>query len=96
VANAGACIHGLFPGLTADLLGVAKRLLPNADGIGARRAFGHESQTDLTASFVTRLGQQAAYVYHQQPDARPLSEQSFQERLATDLATDLAAEMDGH
>lgn len=37
--------HGVFPGLTADLLGVVNRLLPGPGGIGIGTALGVESQT---------------------------------------------------
>jgi NAD(P)-dependent dehydrogenase (short-subunit alcohol dehydrogenase family) len=37
--------HGVFPGVTADLLGVANRLLPSADGAGTESRMGWESET---------------------------------------------------
>jgi short-subunit dehydrogenase len=39
--------HGVFPGLTADLLGVMNRLLPAPGGIGTEVARGTESQTEI-------------------------------------------------
>jgi len=37
-ARLGARFHGVFPGLTADLLGPVNRLLPRPGGIGSRTA----------------------------------------------------------
>jgi NAD(P)-dependent dehydrogenase (short-subunit alcohol dehydrogenase family) len=73
LAKLAARLHGLLPGLTSDLFGLANRLLPEAGGIGTRRARGRDSQTRLTSSFLTALTQAAARRYNQiaapgQPD----------------------------
>jgi short-subunit dehydrogenase len=52
--------HNLFPELTADLLGVINHLLPAPGGIGAERARGSESESALSPSFLTSLGDRAA------------------------------------
>jgi len=52
--------HALFPGLTADLLGLVNRLLPEAGGIGTRRAKGEDSGSKLSPSFLTTLSERAA------------------------------------
>jgi len=52
--------HDLFPGLTADLLGLVNRLLPEAGGIGSRRAKGKDSGSKLSPSFLTTLSERAA------------------------------------
>jgi short-subunit dehydrogenase len=52
--------QALFPGLTADLLGVVNQLLPPPGGIGAERARGSESESSLSPSFLTSLGDKAA------------------------------------
>ena len=52
--------HGLFPGITADLLALVNRMLPAAGGIGQRRAAGKDSESDLTQSWLTKLTQDAA------------------------------------
>src|SRR5579884_3651683 len=52
-AQVGAAVHGLFPGLTADLLGVVNRLLPGPGGIGTGHAKGKDSQTALSPSWLT-------------------------------------------
>jgi NAD(P)-dependent dehydrogenase (short-subunit alcohol dehydrogenase family) len=55
-----AKVNALFPGLTADVMGLVNRLLPGPGGIGTRRAYGHESQTAVSESWLTRLTQRAA------------------------------------
>lgn len=52
--------HGLFPGLTADMLGLVNRLLPSPGGIGRRRAKGKESESALSPSLLTALTEAAA------------------------------------
>jgi short-subunit dehydrogenase len=52
--------HGLFPGLTADLLGLINKLLPEAGGIGTGRAKGKESESDASPSWLTTLNERAA------------------------------------
>jgi NAD(P)-dependent dehydrogenase (short-subunit alcohol dehydrogenase family) len=52
--------HGLFPGLTQDLLGLVNRLLPAPGGIGQRRAKGKESTSELSPSWLTALNEKAA------------------------------------
>jgi NAD(P)-dependent dehydrogenase (short-subunit alcohol dehydrogenase family) len=52
--------HGLFPGLTADLLGLLNYLLPGAGGIGKRRAKGKDSQSGWSPSLLTILNEKAA------------------------------------
>ena len=62
-AQFAARLAGLFPGLTAQALGLVNRLLPGTDGIGQERKLGKESETRLTQSFLTGLGQRAARQY---------------------------------
>jgi short-subunit dehydrogenase len=52
--------HGLFPGLTADLLGLVNRVLPGPGGIGRKRAKGRDSQSELSPSWLTVLNEKAA------------------------------------
>jgi short-subunit dehydrogenase len=59
-AKLAALFHGVFPGLTADILGVINGLLPEAGGIGTGRAKGKESESDLAPSWLTMLGDNAA------------------------------------
>ncbi|HZS05747.1 MAG TPA: SDR family oxidoreductase [Blastocatellia bacterium] len=59
-AKLAATFDALFPELTADLLGLVNRLLPAPGGIGTGRAKGRESETQLSPSWLTALGDQAA------------------------------------
>ena len=52
--------HALFPGFTADLLGLVNRLLPEPGGIGTQRAKGEDSGSKLSPSFLTTLSERAA------------------------------------
>lgn len=55
-----ARVHGLFPGTTANILGMVNRVLPEPGGIGTRRAPGRASQSVISESFLTRLNRWAA------------------------------------
>jgi NAD(P)-dependent dehydrogenase (short-subunit alcohol dehydrogenase family) len=59
-AKLAALFHGVFPGLTADILGVVNGLLPEAGGIGTGRAKGKESRSGLAPSWLTTLSDNAA------------------------------------
>ena len=59
-AKLAVAFHGLFPGLTADLLGPANMLLPGPGGIGKERALGKESYSEVSPSWATTLNEQAA------------------------------------
>ncbi|MGA9995395.1 MAG: SDR family oxidoreductase [Pyrinomonadaceae bacterium] len=52
--------HGLFPGLTQDILGLVNRLLPAPGGIGKRRAKGKDSSSEISPSWLTALNERAA------------------------------------
>jgi len=52
--------HALFPGLTADMLGLINKLLPAQGGIGRRRAKGKDSGSELSPSWLTALSDKAA------------------------------------
>ena len=66
-AKAAVLFHGVFPGLTADLLGVVNRMLPGPGGIGTERALGKDSETPLTRSWLTTLTQRAARANNEMP-----------------------------
>jgi NAD(P)-dependent dehydrogenase (short-subunit alcohol dehydrogenase family) len=59
-AKCATLLHGLFPGLTSDLMAVTNRLLPGPGGIGTRRLKGEDSETALSRSFLTSLTRRAA------------------------------------
>jgi short-subunit dehydrogenase len=60
--------HGLFPGVTSDILGLVNRVLPDANDDQKDRHLGKESETVLTRSFITKAGRRAAQKYHQHPE----------------------------
>src|SRR5262249_40057737 len=59
-ARAAVLFHGVFPGLTADLLGLADRLLPGLGGLGTGSAKGKDSESALAPSCLTGLTERAA------------------------------------
>lgn len=59
-AKIAAVSQSLFPGLTSDVLSLVNRLLPGPGGIGRARAEGRESQSALSPSLLTALGDAAA------------------------------------
>lgn len=60
VAQLGATIHGIAPGLVADVLGQVNRLLPSPGGNGSRSVRGAECENSVTQSPLTALTQRAA------------------------------------
>jgi short-subunit dehydrogenase len=60
-AKIAARVHGLFPGLTCDVLSLVNLLLPGPGGIGTERARGAESQSLLSPSWLTILSERAAH-----------------------------------
>ena len=60
-AKLGVWAHGLLPGVTANVLGLVNRLLPNAGESDRRERFaGHESENRITRSFLQHFGRKAA------------------------------------
>jgi NAD(P)-dependent dehydrogenase (short-subunit alcohol dehydrogenase family) len=59
-AKAALTFQAIAPGLTTELLSVVNRLLPGMGGIGTHSARGYESESSLSPSLLTRLGDQAA------------------------------------
>jgi short-subunit dehydrogenase len=56
--------HGLFPGLTTEILGLVNRVLPDTNGTGKSRKTGRESR-NAVATKLTALGEPAAHNYNQ-------------------------------
>lgn len=52
-AKLAAKAHTLFPELTADISNFVNRILPKAGGIGENHAFGKDSTSHLSPSFIT-------------------------------------------
>ena len=66
-----ARLHGLLPGFTTDLLSWVNRLLPGGQDTSVTRHQGIESETPITKSFLTLLGQHAWQRYNERPNKSP-------------------------
>jgi len=66
-----AVANALAPGFTANVLGLVDRLLPAAGTADRSRHTGAESQSWISPSWVTQLGDQAARKYNQLPAHPP-------------------------
>ncbi len=75
-AQLAARLYGAFPGLMTDLLDIANRFLPHGEYAGQARYTGYESETPLTQSPITALGQQAAQEYNELPTAERKARES--------------------
>ncbi len=64
-AQVAVTFHAVFPGMTADLLGLVNRLLPAPGGLGSAGAKGEQSGSRLSPSWLTALGDRAARRYNQ-------------------------------
>jgi NAD(P)-dependent dehydrogenase (short-subunit alcohol dehydrogenase family) len=58
--NLAVALQAFFPGTTQSLLGVVARFLPRMGGIGSRSAYGYESASRWSPSWLTRRGDAAA------------------------------------
>ena len=69
-AQVGALLHGVFPGLTADVLALVDRALPSS-GSGSSRAAvkGEASTSAFSPSLLTKLGDEAALRHNQTGDS---------------------------
>ena len=59
-AKLAVLFHGVFPGLTADMLGLVNELLPEPGGIGSASVKGKESMSGWSPSWLTTLTEHAA------------------------------------
>ena len=64
-ARVAAVVNAVAPGLTASVLAAVDRLLPGAEGGSRGRRKGVESQSRLSPSWLSRLGDRAAKKYNQ-------------------------------
>jgi hypothetical protein len=55
-----AIFHGVFPGLTCDILGLVNRLLPDAAAGSAELRLGKECASEWSPSWLTKLSDDAA------------------------------------
>jgi hypothetical protein len=63
-----ARMNGISPGVTAEVMSLADRILPRAGADRDDRWLGTESETAISESFLTSLGQEAADEYNQHPN----------------------------
>jgi NAD(P)-dependent dehydrogenase (short-subunit alcohol dehydrogenase family) len=82
-AQLAAKVHGLAPGLTADVLGLVNRLLPRPGGVGTRAVPGAESESPVTRSPLTALDEEAAREYNQVASGAAVRESASQQGSAT-------------
>lgn len=62
-------VHGIFPQFTLKILSIVNRFLPGTGKAeGFDRSTGKESETALSQSFLTTLGQKAAQTYNEDTD----------------------------
>ena len=59
-AKFGAALQNIAPNLMGELMGVVNQMLPDPGGIGAQRAYGRDSESALSESFVAQLTDDAA------------------------------------
>ena len=59
-AKLAVLFHGVFPGITSDLLGLINGVLPGPGGIGALKVKGKESMSAWSPSWLTLLNESAA------------------------------------
>jgi NAD(P)-dependent dehydrogenase (short-subunit alcohol dehydrogenase family) len=70
-AKLGTTVHGLFPGLTADLLGLVNRGLPDGASADGRAVKGEASTSAVSPSWLTVLDERAARRANQVAEADP-------------------------
>lgn len=59
-ARAAHLFHGIFPGLTSDIMALVNRVLPGPGGVGKRPIRGAESHSKLASFLLTALSDSAA------------------------------------
>jgi len=65
-----AMMNGVAPGTTAELMALANRLMPAADGPDQQRHLGKDSESAVSDSLLTAFGRRAAQDLHQYPEHR--------------------------
>jgi NAD(P)-dependent dehydrogenase (short-subunit alcohol dehydrogenase family) len=64
-AKLASVVNAVAPNFTAGVLSIVDRLLPKSDGAASARRRGADSQSWLSPSWITRLGDRAARKYNQ-------------------------------
>ncbi len=70
-AKLAVWIHGLLPGTSVTIAGLANRLMPGTGNSDTHRLRGKDSETAISRSFLTKLGRDAGERLHQYPERRP-------------------------
>lgn len=58
-------VHGIMPDFVIEIFGLSTRFLPTGKGKGTAPHTGRASETPITKSFVTKLGQEASQNYNE-------------------------------
>ncbi len=66
-AQLASRLYGAFPGFMTDLLGIINRFLPTSEAKGTASYTGRESESPLSRSSLTSLGQKASQDYNENP-----------------------------
>ena len=64
-AKAAALFHGVAPGTTSKILGVANRFIPGTESTAQERHRGYDSKSAISESPLTALGRRAADKFNQ-------------------------------
>lgn len=67
-AKLAVAFHGLMPGATAHMMGLANRVMPGTGASAKERHLGRESETVVSRSIITRPGRKAAGEFLQFPE----------------------------
>ncbi len=65
-----AMLGGVAPGTTSELMALANRLMPAANGPDQQRHLGKDSESAVSDSLLTSFGRRAAQDLHQYPERR--------------------------
>lgn len=69
-AKLAVLFHGVFPGATVRLAGVANRMMPGTGNTNKDRHTGRESESAVSQSALTKPGRDAGRRLHQYPEQR--------------------------
>lgn len=68
-----ALLNGVAPAATAEMMAVANRILPSAEGANQQRYRGKDSESAVSDSVLTTAGRRAARDMHQNPEKAVVS-----------------------
>ena len=70
-AKLAVVVHGLFPGITMQVMGLSNRVMPGTGDSRTERHLGKESETAISNSPLTALGKRAKREFLQYPATNP-------------------------